>query len=127
MGEGQAASADGREGAAVTEVAQPGEATVLGDLIAELAVPDDGTLSRTLFRDDNMQLVGFAFAAGQELTEHASALSVAVQVLSGRLALTLGEVHTELGPGGWVHMPPRLPHAVRALEPTVMLLTMVKP
>lgn len=102
------------------------EATVFADLLTELEVPEDGTLSRTLYRDDDLQLVGFAFAAGQELTEHASALSVAVQVLSGRLHLTLGDKETELVAGGWVHMPPRLTHAVRALEPTVMLLTMVK-
>jgi quercetin dioxygenase-like cupin family protein len=102
-------------------------ATVLPDLTVELPVPADGTLSRTLHQDGDLRLVGFAFAAGQELTEHASALSVVIQVLSGRLHLTLGDQETELVAGGWVHMPPRLPHAVRALEPTVMLLTMVKP
>lgn len=102
-------------------------ATVFTDLLAELVVPTDGTLSRTLYADDDLRLVGFAFSAGQELTEHASALSVAVQVLSGRLHLTLGGQETELTAGGWVHMPPRLPHAVRAVEPSVMLLTMVKP
>jgi quercetin dioxygenase-like cupin family protein len=100
---------------------------VYDDLLAELEVPADGTLSRTLYQDDDVRLVGFAFAAGQELTDHSSALSVAVQVLSGRLKLTLGGHETELVPGGWVHMPPRLPHAVLALEPTVMLLTMIKP
>ena len=103
------------------------EATVITDLAAELPLPEDGTLSRTLYRDQDVQLVGFAFAEGEELTEHASALSVAVQVVSGRLWLQLGEVETELTAGGWVHMPPRLRHAVRALEPSVMILTMVKP
>jgi quercetin dioxygenase-like cupin family protein len=102
-------------------------ATVYEDLLAELEVPADGTLSRTLYQDDDARLVGFAFAAGQELSEHSSALAVAVQVLRGRLRLTLGDQETELVAGGWVHMPPHLPHAVLALEPTVMLLTMIKP
>ncbi|MDH4161033.1 MAG: cupin domain-containing protein [Actinomycetota bacterium] len=102
-------------------------ATVFADLAAELPVPDDGTLSRTLYQDEDLRLVGFAFAAGEELSSHASALSVAIQVLQGRLQLTLGEEPAELVAGGWVHMPPHLPHAVTALEPTVMLLTMVKP
>lgn len=100
-------------------------ATVIPRLLDELPIPTDGTLSRTLYQDDVLRLVGFAFAEGQELTEHSSALSVVIQVLRGRLFLRLGEEETELTPGGWVHMPPRLPHAVRALEPTVMLLTMV--
>ena len=100
-------------------------AAVLDDLLAELPVPEDGTLSKTLYQSGRLRLVGFAFAAGQELTEHSSALAVTVQVVSGRLALTLGEAEqTTLDPHGWVHMPPRLPHSVRALEPTVMLLTM---
>lgn len=51
---------------------------------------------------------------------------VVIRVLGGRLHLRLGEEETEWAPGGWVRMPARLPHTVRALEPTVMLLTMVK-
>ena len=55
--------------------------TVFTDLAAELAIPDDGTLSRTLYQDDQLRLVGFAFAEGQELTEHTSALAVVIQVV----------------------------------------------
>ena len=101
-------------------------ATVLASVPEELPVPADGTLSRTLYEYEVVRLVGFAFAEGQELSEHASALAVVIQVLTGRLHLRLGEDETALAPGGWVHLPPRLPHAVRAIEPTVMLLTMVK-
>ncbi len=99
------------------------------DLLTALPIPEDGTLSRTVYQGDDVRLVGFAFAAGQELTEHSSALSVVVQVVRGRLALRLGNRsdEVELTTAGWVHMPPRLPHSVRALEPTVMLLTMITP
>lgn len=99
--------------------------TYLPDLLAELPIPEDGTLSKTLYRSDGLRLVGFAFATGQELTEHSSALEVTIQVVRGRLALTLGDgPELQLDSAGWVHMPPRLPHSVRALEPSVMLLTM---
>jgi quercetin dioxygenase-like cupin family protein len=99
---------------------------VLADVLAELPVPEDGTLSRTLYRDDDLRLVGFAFAAGQELTDHASALSVVLQVLRGRLDLQVGDRRLELTPAGWVWIPPRVTHSLTALEPTVMLLTMTK-
>ncbi|MFC9288265.1 cupin domain-containing protein [Streptomyces sp. NPDC057052] len=99
--------------------------TVIADLAAELPVPEDGTLSRVLYRDDRLRVVGFAFAAGQELTEHTSALPVVIQVVRGRLDLTLGEERTQAGPGSWIHLPARLPHTVRATEPSVMLLTML--
>ncbi|MFF4685583.1 hypothetical protein [Streptomyces sp. NPDC001307] len=45
-------------------------ATVISHLAAELPPAEDGTLSRVLYRDDRMRVVGFAFAAGQELTAH---------------------------------------------------------
>ncbi|MCF4136236.1 cupin domain-containing protein [Streptomyces sp. Tue 6430] len=99
--------------------------TVIADLAAELTVPEDGTLSRVLYRDDRLRVVGFAFAAGQELTEHTSALPVVIQVVRGRLDLTLGEERTVAGPGSWIHLPARLPHTVYAVEPSVMLLTML--
>ncbi|GHD90641.1 cupin domain-containing protein [Streptomyces naganishii] len=100
-------------------------ATVIHDLVAELPVPEDGTLSRVLYRDDRLRVVGFAFAEGEELTEHTSALPVVIQVIKGRLELVLGEEKTEARPGTWAHLPARLPHTVRALEPSVMLLTML--
>jgi quercetin dioxygenase-like cupin family protein len=100
-------------------------ATVITDLAAELTVPEDGTLSRVLYRDDRLRVVGFAFAAGQELTEHTSALPVVIQVVQGRLDLTLGEEKTAATPGSWIHLPARLPHTVHATEPSIMLLTML--
>ncbi|WAZ26391.1 cupin domain-containing protein [Streptomyces cinnabarinus] len=100
-------------------------ATVLTDLVAELTVPEDGTLSRVLYRDDRLRVIGFAFAAGQELTEHTSALPVVIQVVQGHLDLVLGDVKTEATPGTWIHLPARLPHSVHASEPSVMLLTML--
>jgi quercetin dioxygenase-like cupin family protein len=99
--------------------------TVITDLATQLPLPEDGTLSRVLYRDDRLRVVGFAFATGQELTEHTSALPVIIQVVQGRLDLVLGDEKTEATPGSWIHLPARLPHTVRATEPTIMLLTML--
>lgn len=100
-------------------------ATVIADLSAELNIPRDGTLSRVVYRDDRLRVVGFGFDTGQELTEHTSALPVVIQIVRGRLDLVLGGERTEVGPGSWIHLPARLPHTVRAVEPTIMLLTML--
>ena len=37
------------------------------NLLNELEIPKDGTLSRTLHRDDRVKIVLFGFAGGQEL------------------------------------------------------------
>jgi quercetin dioxygenase-like cupin family protein len=99
--------------------------TVIDDLCTDLPIPDGGTLSRVLYRDDRMQVAGFAFDAGQELTEHTSALPVVIQVIRGPLDLILGEEKAQAVPGSRIHLPARLPHTVSATEPTAMLLTML--
>ncbi|MCU0270098.1 MAG: cupin domain-containing protein [Acidimicrobiales bacterium] len=89
-------------------------------------VPADGTLSRTLHRDDHVKVVLFAFDAGQELSEHRAGTAATVTVTRGRLAFTVdGETH-EMGPGAFLHMAAGAPHALRALEPTIMVLTLVR-
>jgi quercetin dioxygenase-like cupin family protein len=106
--------------------ASPETATVFADLAAEVEIPVEGTLSRVLYTDDSVRVVVFAFDADQELTEHSTPLPAIIQVVSGRLELDLGGAHVDAGPGLWARMPPSLPHSVRAVEPSIMLLTMVR-
>lgn len=101
-------------------------ATVFRDVAAEVSIPQDGTLSRVLYKDEQVRLVVFAFDAGQELTDHTAAVAAVVEVVKGRLLLGLGDEQVEIGPGSWVHMPANLSHSVVAIEPSVMLLTMLR-
>ena len=101
-------------------------ATVFRDLAAEVEIPPEGTLSRVLYKDEQIRLVVFAFDTGQELTAHAATVAAIVEVVTGRLRVGLGDDDVELGPGSWVHMPANLRHSVMAIEPSVMLLTMLK-
>ncbi len=100
--------------------------TVIPDVRAEVEIPRDGTLSRVLHRDDRLRVVVFGFDAGQELTEHTAAVPAVLQIVSGRFRVTLGEETVELGEGAWVHMPAALPHSLEALEPGVLLLTLLR-
>ena len=84
-------------------------ATVIEDLVAVLKIPSGDMLSRMMYRDDQLRVVGFAFDTGQELSEHNAPRSVIIQVISGRLALTLGDDKVEATVGTWVHMPPKMP------------------
>lgn len=40
-------------------------ATVIQDLAAALPVPEDGTLSRVLYRDDRLRVVGSRWCTGR--------------------------------------------------------------
>jgi quercetin dioxygenase-like cupin family protein len=101
------------------------DATIFTDVASEVEIPPDGTLSRVLYQDERLRLVVFAFDTGQELTEHTAAVPAVVQVLRGRLQLTLGAEEVNAEPGTWIRMPAKLPHSVRASEPSVLLLTML--
>ena len=103
------------------------EPTVFTDVASQVEIPADGTLSRTLFADDRLRVVVFAFDQGQVLTEHTAGVPADIEVNRGRLRMTLGDQPgDEAVPGCWIHMPAHLPHSVLALEPSVMLLSMLR-
>jgi quercetin dioxygenase-like cupin family protein len=99
--------------------------TLIPDLAAHIdPAGTESITSRTFYRGDGTRAVLFAFAAGQELSEHTSASSAILHILEGRAAVTLGDDAHTLQAGAWVAMPPRLKHSVLAETPLKMLLTM---
>jgi quercetin dioxygenase-like cupin family protein len=100
--------------------------TVVEDLTLAVEVQAESTVSRVVLQAAGARVVLFAFDAGQELTEHTAAVPVLLQVLSGHLSVTAAGTTVELRPGGLVHLAARLPHAVVAIEPTVLQLTMLQ-
>lgn len=101
-------------------------ATTFLDLASQVTVPDDSTISRTLYQDDGLKVVLFGFAAGQELSEHTAAVPAVLHFVSGTARVTLGTEIVEAQPHTWIHMPAHLPHSIHAETPTVMLLLLLK-
>lgn len=93
---------------------------------AETQFSDSGIVSRTILSAGATRVVLFSFAAGQELTEHATPARAVIQMISGSAEWTLAGEKRTLTAGELLHMPPCLPHAVRANEPFSMLLTLVR-
>lgn len=106
---------------------EPAAMTYLAELGPLVEVAPDSTVSRTVLKAEGARLVLFSFDAGQELSEHTAAMPVLLQVLDGRLTVAAAGRSVDLAPGGVVHLPARLPHAVLALTPSRMLLTMLDP
>jgi len=90
------------------------------------AIPADSIVSRTLYGDEQIKAVLFGFAAGQELSEHTAATPAVLHILRGEADLTLAGERRVAGPGTWVRMPARLPHALVARTELVMLLLLLK-
>jgi quercetin dioxygenase-like cupin family protein len=96
------------------------------DLATRVEIPADGTLSVTLHQDEHLKVVLFGFAAGQELSEHTASIPAILQQIKGRATWRLGGEDRVAEPGAWAHMPAGLLHAIKAEEPCIMLLTMLK-
>ena len=96
------------------------------DLAAEVEPPANGTLSRTIYQDERLKVVLFGFSAGQELSEHTASTPAIMHFLRGDAEIMLGSDSIAAAAGTWVHMPPQLPHSIRAKCPLVMLLYLLK-
>ncbi len=108
-------------------------ATILPPDHAAMLSPSDvattapnGILTRTLLDSGRLRLVLFTMDEGQELTEHSTPCRAIVQVWGGACEFDAeGRTH-RLKAGDLLHLPPAAPHAVRASEPLVFLLTLVR-
>ena len=99
--------------------------SVVENLLREIEIPRDGTLSRTIHRDEHAKIVLFGFAGGQKLSQHAATVPAVIEILQGDARVTLDGEEKELSAGSWVYMEAGLPHAVYARTNVIMLLTML--
>lgn len=84
------------------------------------------TVSKPLVNAPSIRQVLFSMDAGQEMSDHKAPFLATVQVVLGRLMFSVcGQTH-DLRAGDWLLMPPDALHALKAVEPTIFLLTLVK-
>ncbi len=98
---------------------------VVENLLQAVEIPKDGTLSRTIHRDDHVKIVLFGFAGGQELSQHTAAVPAIIEIVQGEARVTLDGDEKELSAGSWVFMEANLPHSIYARTDVIMLLTML--
>ena len=96
--------------------------TYFTDLVVEAPVPARGILSQTLSDVGGVELVLFAFAPGEKLSEHTSARPAIIHVLSGEGELSVDGDGYAAGPGTWLRMAPNTPHSLVARSAMVMAL-----
>lgn len=86
-----------------------------------------GIVSQAVLTAPGLRVTLFRFAAGQELSEHTTPARALIQVLGGSCEFTLPAGPRRLGAGDLLHLPPKLPHAVRAIEDLTLLITQATP
>src|SRR5512138_2910060 len=94
---------------------------------AELVSYQDGSVvSRQITKAEAGNVTLFAFDQDQELSEHTAPFDALVHVLDGNAEVRIsGKVFT-LETGDAIIMPANEPHALKALTPSKILLTMIR-
>lgn len=96
------------------------------NLSSEVAVPNEGIISRVIHKDEFVNVTLFGFSKGQELSTHSAPTPAVLQFLSGEAEVRLGNDTVKANAGSFAYMPPTLPHAISATSECVMLLIQVK-
>ncbi len=101
--------------------------TFLQNLTQEIPeTPADSIISRTIYSDDQIKVVLFGFATGQELSDHTASTPATIYIVAGEANLTLGKDSFNVQAGSWVHMQANLSHSLHANTPTTMLLYLLR-
>lgn len=101
---------------------EPRPYTLFADLVAEAPIPARGILSQTIWDEGDHRLVLFAFAPGEELSEHAASRPAIVHILSGEAYVVVDGDEFAGRTGAWFKMAPEVKHSIHARTPLVMAL-----
>jgi len=91
-----------------------------------LAYQAGSVVSRTLIKKATGTVTLFAFDQGEGLSEHSTPHDALVEILDGTAEITIGGVPHRVSEGEGLLLPAGIPHALSAVSPFKMLLTMIR-
>ena len=95
--------------------------------VKELVAYQQGAIvSRTLVEKETGTVTLFAFDEGQALSEHTAPFDALVQVTDGRAEIRIAGEPFRVEAGEMLIMPANKSHALKALTPFKMMLTMIR-
>jgi quercetin dioxygenase-like cupin family protein len=101
--------------------------THIQNLLTEIPqLTPDTIISKTFYTDDQVKMIIFRFAPGQELSEHTASKPAILHFLQGKAKLTLGDDTLEAVEGTWIHMQANLSHSIQAQTEVTLLLSLLE-
>jgi quercetin dioxygenase-like cupin family protein len=95
--------------------------------MADLVTYQEGSVvSRQITKAEAGNVTLFAFDQDQELSEHTAPFDALVHVLEGEAEIKISGKPFRLKTGDAIIMPADDPHALKAIQPFKMLLTMIR-
>ena len=87
---------------------------------------EDSVVSKALMQKETGTVTVFAFDKDQGLSEHTASFDAMVNVLEGKVEITIDGTPVILEKDEMVIMPANKPHALKAIEKFKMMLVMIK-
>jgi quercetin dioxygenase-like cupin family protein len=92
----------------------------------DITYAENSVVSKRVLEKTTGNISLFAFDKGQRLSEHSAPFDAMVQCVEGTVEISIDKKPYILSEGQTIIMPANIPHAVLAVEPFKMLLTMIK-
>lgn len=102
------------------------ETSKLFNLAADIDYSKDAVVSKTIIKKAAGTVTLFAFDEGQGLSPHVAPFDALVQVLDGECSFSIEDNRYSMQTGDCIILPAGKTHAVEAIKPFKMLLTMIK-
>jgi quercetin dioxygenase-like cupin family protein len=114
---------DGTQPLPVVNASLPVGAVTLARLVE---AQQGSVVSKTLVKKPTGTITLFAFDQGQALSEHTASFDALIQLLEGEAEISIGGTPCRVHGGEAIFLPGGIPHAVHAVAPFKMLLTMIR-
>ncbi len=92
----------------------------------QIVTAPSGIVSRQVMKSEKGNISLFAFSKGESLSEHTAPFDALVQVVEGKALVKINGTGHEVSCGESIIMPANISHALDAIEPFKMILTMIK-
>ncbi|MGA8263041.1 MAG: cupin domain-containing protein [Ignavibacteriaceae bacterium] len=100
--------------------------TEVKNLLKQLNYQEGSIVSKILLKKETGNVTLFAFDTEQGLTEHTSPFDALVQCLEGKMNIKVGKENFIISSGELLTLPATIPHSLKAVEKTKMILIMIK-
>ncbi len=84
-----------------------------------------GAKTMTLVKTSAMEVIRLVLLAGKEISEHKAPGEITVQCLEGKVLFTAHGEQRELAAGKFLHLSTGEPHALKALDDSSLLVTIL--
>lgn len=92
----------------------------------EIDFQTDGVVSKTLIDTKPGTITIFSFDQNQGLSEHSAPFDAFVYLLEGQMEITIGGNPVLINEGQSLIMPANIPHALRTIKSSKMMLVMIR-